>query len=98
VFQILWQFETSEERAAAFVGAYGAEGPWVAFFRQASGYLGTDLFHHVSMPLCFLTLDRWESRAAYEAFHRERGPEYSALDAECQELTTSERFLGAWED
>ena len=45
VFQILWQFETSEERAAAFVGAYGPTGLWVAFFRQASGYLGTDLFH-----------------------------------------------------
>ena len=50
------------------------------------------------MPLCFLTLDRWESRAAYEAFHRERGPEYSALDAACEGLTTSERFLTAWED
>jgi heme-degrading monooxygenase HmoA len=98
VFQILWQFETTEAQAAAFMEAYGPAGPWVAFFRQARGYLGTELYRRTSVPLCFLTLDRWESRGAYEAFRRERGPEYTALDAACQGLTTREVFLTAWED
>ena len=44
MFQILWQFDTTDERAAAFAEAYGPDGVWVAFFRQAPGYLGTDLF------------------------------------------------------
>jgi heme-degrading monooxygenase HmoA len=98
VFQILWQFDTTEARAAPFVEAYGPNGAWVAFFRQAPGYLGTELFSCVSSPLRFLTLDRWETRAAYEAFRRERSTEYSALDAACEGLTAAERFLTAWED
>ena len=64
----------------------------------APGYLGTDLFARTSAPPCFLTLDRWETRAAYEAFRRDRAAEYSALDAACEGLTTAERFLSAWED
>ena len=98
LFQILWQFETSAAQAVPFVEAYGPAGPWVTFFRQAPGYLGTELFTRTNTPPCFLTLDRWESRAAYETFRRERGAEYSALDAACEGLTTREQFLTAWED
>jgi hypothetical protein len=60
--------------------------------------LSTDLFAATAAPLRFLTLDRWESRAAYESFRRERSTEYSAIDAACEGLTTAERFLTAWED
>jgi quinol monooxygenase YgiN len=98
VFHILWQFETTAAQSAPFVDVYGPSGPWVALFRQASGYLGTELFSSTAAPLNFLTLDHWESRAAYEAFRRERSAEYSAIDAECEGLTTRERFLTAWED
>ena len=98
LFRILWEFETSDDLAARFIEAYGPTGVWVTFFRQAPGYLGTDLFTRSSAPPCFLTLDRWETRAAYEAFHRDRAAEYSALDAACEGLTTGERFLTAWED
>lgn len=97
MFQILWQFDTTDERAAAFAEAYGPEGVWVAFFRQAPGYLGTDLFRRSAAPPCFLTLDRWETRAAYESFRRARAVEYSALDAACESLTVRETFLSAWE-
>jgi heme-degrading monooxygenase HmoA len=98
VFQILWQFDTTEERAAEFAEAYGPSGPWVRFFELAEGYLGTELFRRAVLPPCFLTLDRWATRAAYEAFRRERAAEYTALDAACEGLTVRERFLDAWED
>jgi quinol monooxygenase YgiN len=98
VFHILWQFETTAADSDRFVRAYGPAGPWVAFFRQAPGYLSTDLFAATAAPRQFLTLDRWESRAAYESFRRERSTEYSAIDAACEGLTTAERFLTAWED
>jgi len=97
VFQILWQFDTTDEQAAAFEAAYGSDGPWAAFFRPAPGFLGTELFRRSASPPCFLTLDRWETRAAYEAFRRERAAEYSALDSACEGLTVRERFLSAWE-
>jgi heme-degrading monooxygenase HmoA len=98
VFQILWRFETTEEQAAKFAEAYGPNGPWVRFFELAEGYLGTELFRRAVSPPCFLTLDRWASRAAYEVFRRERAAEYAALDAACEGLTVRERFLDAWED
>lgn len=97
MFQILWQFETTHEQDAAFAEAYGPDGPWVAFFREAPGFLGTELFRRSVAPPCFLTLDRWKTRAAYEAFRRERAVEYSALDAACEALTVRETFLSAWE-
>ncbi len=98
MFQILWEFETTGEHADAFAEAYGPAGPWVRFFEPAEGYLGTELFRRTVSPPCFLTLDRWETRAAYETFRRERAAEYTALDAACEGLTVRERFLAAWED
>ena len=97
MFQILWQFDTTDEQAPAFAEAYGPAGPWVAFFEKADGYRGTELFRRAAAPPCFLTLDHWETRAAYETFRRERGVEYTALDAACEGLTLREAFLAAWE-
>lgn len=98
MFQILWQFETTAAESARFMEVYGPAGPWVAFFRQAPGYLGTDLFASTATPLLFLTLDRWADRPAYETFRRERSTEYATIDAACEGLTTRQRFLTAWED
>jgi hypothetical protein len=44
----------------------------------------------------FLTIDRWDSRSAYERFRRERGSDYARLDAACEALTVQEDFLGAF--
>jgi heme-degrading monooxygenase HmoA len=97
VFHILWQFETTEDGCAAFEETYGPAGPWVRFFTEAEGYLGTELFRRTTRPPCYLTLDRWRTREAYEAFRRERAVEYSALDAACEGLTSRELFVSAWE-
>ena len=97
MFQILWQFDATDEQVDAFAEANGPTGPWATFFRNAPGFLGTDLFRRTEAPACFLTLDRWETRAAYEVFRRERAVEYAALDAACEGLTVRESFLSAWE-
>ena len=81
MFQILWRFETTDAQAEAFAAAYGPDGAWVAFFRQADGYRETELFRRQQSPPCFLTIDRWESRAAYERFRRDQAAAYTALDA-----------------
>jgi heme-degrading monooxygenase HmoA len=98
VFHILWRFETSEAQANAFAAAYGPDGAWVAFFRQADGYRETELFRRQQSPPCYLTIDRWETRDAYERFRRDQAAAYAALDSECEGLTVAETFLAAWED
>ncbi len=45
----------------------------------------------------YLTIDRWRSRAAYEAFVRAAGPAYAALDRRGDALTVRERRLGAFD-
>lgn len=97
MFQILWRFDVADEKAAAFTEAYGPAGIWAEFFRGADGFRGTELFRRTVAPACFLTLDRWATRDAYEAFRRERAAEYTALDAVCEGLTAGEAFLAAWE-
>jgi heme-degrading monooxygenase HmoA len=97
VFQILWQFDVPAERASAFTETYGPAGPWTGLFRQSDGFRGTELFRGTAGPPRFLTLDRWVTRDSYEAFRREHAAEYRALDAACEDLTTAEVFLSAWE-
>jgi len=45
----------------------------------------------------YLTLDRWVSRAAYEAFRSRFSSEYRRLDERLVELTEVEAPLGAFE-
>ena len=49
MFQILWLFDATDDQASAFAEAYGPAGPWVAFFREADGYRGTDLLDRKSV-------------------------------------------------
>jgi len=97
VFQILWQFDVTDEQTPAFTEAYGPAGPWAVFFGRAEGYRGTELYRRTGAPPRFLTLDRWITREAYQAFRRDHATDYSALDAACDGLTLGETFLAAWE-
>ena len=98
MFQILWQFETTAAESARFVDAYGPAGPWVAFFRQAPGYLGTDLFASTATPLLFLT---WTAGGAAPPTRPSGGSGARSIRPSTRPakgLTTSQRFLTAWED
>jgi hypothetical protein len=46
--------------------------------------------------LKFVTVDVWESRAAYEVFRRTYAAEYEALDAEMAPLTLNEQRVGSF--
>jgi hypothetical protein len=46
----------------------------------------------------WLTIDRWESLAAFEAFGHDHGDEYRALDAELGGVAGEEEFVGAFEE
>jgi heme-degrading monooxygenase HmoA len=98
MYRIVWEFEVEASRALEFERTYGAEGAWVAFFRGGAGYLGTELFRSTVEPLRFLTVDRWTSRAAYDAFSTARQHEYAALDERCAALTRAERLVAQGEE
>ena len=48
-------------------------------------------------PREYLTLDRWATRAAYEAFRARWSGEYHRLDARSEELTEEEALVGTFE-
>ena len=55
-------------RESDFECDYGPAGESARLFRRADGYLGTELLRRSDNQGEYLTLDRWESRATYEAF------------------------------
>jgi len=96
VYEIVWEYEVRAEHVADFEGLYGAEGDWARLFRRAAGYVETRLYRDTARPMLYLTIDRWLSRAAYEAFVQTAGPDYAALDRRGDALTVRERRVGAF--
>jgi heme-degrading monooxygenase HmoA len=94
MYMIVWTFRPRPGRAADFEREYGPAGSWAALFRDAPGYLGTDLLRAANGSDQYLTVDRWESSAAYEAFLVARRTEYEAMDHACEALTVSEERVG----
>jgi quinol monooxygenase YgiN len=94
----VWEFRVAPERKQEFVAAYGPSGAWSQLFRKAAGYVETLLLQDQSIPGRFLTVDRWSSESAHEAFLVQFGAEYKALDLACEALTQHESSLGSyWE-
>ncbi len=89
----VWTYEVAEATVDAFIAAYGAEGDWAQLFGQAQGYLGTELYRGTADPTQFITVDRWESAAAWSAFLQEWGQRYQRLDGRLAGLSTSQRAL-----
>jgi heme-degrading monooxygenase HmoA len=94
-YEILRQFEVPMARRAAFEAAYGPEGPWAALFRRAAGFIAVRLLRAAEGR--YITIDRWESEAAFETFRRDFAAEYGELDAKLEGLAEAENPLGAFE-
>ena len=92
----IWEFRVKTGREAEFEQAYGPNGEWAELFRRGAGYLGTELLRDEADPRRYLTIDRWTSSAAYEAFRSQWADEYVRLDQRCEALTESEAALGSW--
>jgi heme-degrading monooxygenase HmoA len=94
---IVWEYFVKPEKESLFEAAYGPEGVWVQFFRKGIGYRRTKLLHDTHQIRCYLTLDFWDSRAAYEQFRQSHAQDYAAIDTECENLTEREESLGMYE-
>lgn len=94
-YVVVWEFEVRTDVVPEFERLYGPNGGWVALFREAPAYLGTELLRDTRSHIPrYLTIDRWQSREAYDTFRQARADRYRELDAEGERFTTAERFLG----
>lgn len=89
----LWTFEVAPGRTGDFERVYGPDGDWARLFARSAGYLGTELLKDSLRAGRYLTIDRWTSGSAFEAFKQEWKAEYAALDQACEALTVSETPL-----
>ena len=94
----VWKFRPPPGREAEFAAAYSGSGPWVRLFARASGYRGTSLLEPAEPGGWWLTIDRWDSPADFEAFQRELADDYRALDAELAGVAGEEVFVGIFEE
>ena len=94
----VWKFRPPAGREEEFAHAYSGEGRWADLFAKARGYRGTSLLRPVEKGGDWLTIDRWDSRADFEAFNHNFGEDYRTLDAELEGVAGVEEFLGAFEE
>jgi heme-degrading monooxygenase HmoA len=97
MYAYVWEFDVDAAERERFERLYGPDGPWVALFRRADGYLGTELLRDRDLAGRYLTIDRWRDADAWSAFSARFGAEYAALDRECDGLASSERALGYYD-
>jgi heme-degrading monooxygenase HmoA len=97
MFAVIWEYEVHTGREGDFTALYGGEGAWVGLFREYTGYVGTELLCDTSQPRRFVTVDRWISQAAYDAFLTATKPRYADIDALGDALTANERCIGRFE-
>jgi len=92
---ILWSYRVRPGAAEDFERVYGPAGDWAALFSRAEGWLGTELYRGPGDS--WLTVDRWRSEAAFEAFMAAHRVDYEALDRATEGWTIEELRLGLWE-
>jgi len=92
----IWEYEVIPSKKEEFMHAYGPAGAWVALFARASGYIDTFLLNDQTNPTRFLTIDRWSTADAHNAFITQYRAEYEELDKSCESLTSHEANLGSY--
>ena len=95
-YAIVWEFQVPPDHAAEFEAAYSPCGPWAQLFEQAEGFLGVELLCCTDRTGRYLTIDRWQSRSAFEAFRSRFAAEYEALDKRLEGLAVTETRIGAF--
>jgi heme-degrading monooxygenase HmoA len=90
----LWRFEVPPDTEQRFLEAYRSDGDWARLFATAPGFIHTDLWRDGDG--IYLTVDHWESVAAFERFQAGQGEEYRRLDAELEGVAGIETFLGGF--
>lgn len=94
MYVIIWEYRVKEENRSEFEKAYGPNGAWAELFKNAEGYLGTELLQSANTPEIYSTIDKWDSKESYGNFLGRLKIEYEKLDEQCDVLTEQERHIG----
>ncbi len=97
MFLILWEYDVKQGCEDQYERVYGPAGDWAQLFRRDPAYQRTLLLRDPFRGHTYVTCDFWDTREAYELFLRINSDAYSALDERCEELTSAERKIGAFE-
>ena len=94
--ETIWTYTVRDGYLDAFLRAYSPGGEWARLFRKCQGYLGTDLKQDVDDPMRFMTIDSWQSYAAFARMRKALADDYDELDRQCEAYTLSERHVGVF--
>lgn len=94
MYIIIWEYQVKPDKQSEFERTYASNGVWAELFKNAEGYLGTELIQSDKTPETYTTIDRWESKESYENFLLQWQAEYNKLDELCEGLTEHEKRIG----
>jgi heme-degrading monooxygenase HmoA len=97
-YAIVWEFQVPPDHVAAFEAAYGPDGDWARLFAGAPGFLEVRLLRSGQQAGRYLTVDRWQSGAAFEAFKSRYASAYHDLDRQLDGLASSEVPVGSFDE
>ena len=97
MIEVFFRYRVHPAQVRAFEHAYGPTGPWVELFKKHPAFRRTRLFRHKSEPYVYISVDVWESKAAYDEFRSENADEYNRLDGRLAMLKLEEHLLGYYE-
>jgi heme-degrading monooxygenase HmoA len=92
---ILWTYDVKPEYRVRFEAIYSPDGEWAQLFRQAKGYIETELLRRPDAR--YATIDRWERAEDFAEFKVEFRIAYEALDERCDSLMLDEQFIGQFD-
>lgn len=95
--KIVWEYIVREDCLERFLELYSPSGRWVQLFQRYPGFIATELLRDTSNDSRFVTIDIWESQAAYAAMKAAGHADYQVLDRLGDALTLSETCLGRLE-
>ena len=93
---IVWEFRASAGQEEEFERVYGPVGAWARLFARGDGFIATELLRDIGERGRYLTIDRWTSQEAFEAFHHRWGGAYRTLDQRCAAVRERETALGSF--
>ena len=96
IYSYLWEFQTKKGCERRFEKNYGPTGEWVKLFRQARGYIRTELHRDIDNRGRYITIDYWSSNKAYDSFREQWKKEFNILDKRCESLMKNEISLGSF--
>ena len=92
---VIWEYQVRPGMEAGFERLYGADGDWVALFREHEGFVDTELLRG-DRPGVYLSIDRWRSETHYDAFLASAHERYARIDALGDAFTLDERRIGRY--